>query len=72
MSGCAVCVYDLYDESVVAYREEIEKVKRRLREMGVDERAWPVELRARAGSVVVDAFDQLGRELAAKRGQSNS
>lgn len=77
MSGCAVCVYDLYDEAVGSYRAEIEAVKKRLGEMGVDESSWPVALRAgeseaaegkRAGSIVVEAFEQLERELAAKRG----
>lgn len=71
-------MYDLYEEAMGTYREEMEGVKRRLREMRVDESSWPVEVRAsatsaaadgsRAGTVVVDAFEQLERELAAKRG----
>jgi hypothetical protein len=73
MSGCAVCVYDLYFEAMGSYREEMEGVKRRLGEMGVNGSEWPVALRAaeseaaegkRTGSVVVEAFEQLERELA--------
>lgn len=79
MSGCTVCVYDLYDEAMEQYREGIERVKVRLREMGVGEGEWPVALgagengreggqpeRVRA-SVVMDAFEQLERQLAEKR-----
>ena len=65
MSGCAVCVYDLYEEAVEMWREEMEGVKGRLKEMGVDESEWPVGLQTRQRrSVVQDAFKQLERELA--------
>lgn len=77
MSGCAVCVYDVYEEAVGRFREEVEGVKRRLGEMGVDAGEWPAELRGArdsaaaegtvAGTIVKDAFEQLERELAAKR-----
>ncbi len=56
MSGCAVCVYDLYEEAVEMWREG---VKGRLKEMGVDESEWPGTKQTRRTSVVQDAFDQL-------------
>ncbi|KAF8313381.1 hypothetical protein F5887DRAFT_908947 [Amanita rubescens] len=65
MSGCAVCVYDLYEEAVEMWKVEVEGVKGRLREMGVDESEWPVGLQTRQRkNVVQDAFEQLERELA--------
>ena len=81
MSGCAICVYDLYDEAMGRYREDIKHVKGRLRIMGVGENEWPSVLIGRGGSqggsdgertknpnvVVMDAFEQLEREIHAKK-----
>ncbi|KAF8324504.1 hypothetical protein F5887DRAFT_902722 [Amanita rubescens] len=65
MSGCAVCVYDLYEEAVEKWKVEVEGVKGRLKEMGVDESEWPVGLQTQQRkNVVQDAFEQLERELA--------
>lgn len=66
MSGCAICVYDLYEEAVERWREEMEGVKKRLKDMGVDESEWPVG-KPRRKTVVQDAFEELERELASKR-----
>ena len=41
MSGCAVCVYDLYEESVDAYRDKMVAFRTKLGEMGVPEDEWP-------------------------------
>ncbi|KIL64722.1 hypothetical protein M378DRAFT_105741 [Amanita muscaria Koide BX008] len=82
MSGCAVCVYDLYEEAIERYRENIEEVKVKLRAMGAEEREWPGVLIGKsvghggkgkegedrnAKSVVMDAFEALERELQAKK-----
>ena len=64
MSGCAVCVYDLYEEAMGRYREEVAGVRERLRRMGVGEDEWPVCARQTAAA---DAFSELERQLAAKR-----
>ncbi|KAJ4485712.1 oxidoreductase-like protein [Lentinula aciculospora] len=45
MSGCAICVYDLYEDSLSAYREAIAKVTASLNSMGVPESDWPQSLR---------------------------
>ncbi|KAF8626747.1 hypothetical protein AX15_004710 [Amanita polypyramis BW_CC] len=70
MSGCAVCVYDLYEEAMERYREEMGMVEGRLRQMGVEGSGWPVGKDREGGtrqSVVLDAFGELERQLAAKR-----
>ncbi|KIK65557.1 hypothetical protein GYMLUDRAFT_159018 [Collybiopsis luxurians FD-317 M1] len=66
MSGCAVCVYDLYDESLVAYRDAVAKVKATLAGMGVPESEWPKALRsdnaggvARKNDITLSVFEQM-------------
>uniref|UniRef100_A0A0W0FLV6 Oxidoreductase-like domain-containing protein n=1 Tax=Moniliophthora roreri TaxID=221103 RepID=A0A0W0FLV6_MONRR len=71
MSGCAVCVYDLYDESLAAYRESMEKVKATLRKMGVPEEEWPISLapevkEKRRDNPTLSAFEEMERMLKLK------
>lgn len=69
MSGCAVCVYDLYDESLAAYRESIAKVTATLNSMGVPESEWPNGLKSKGvepkKDVTLTVFEQM--ELAMER-----
>ncbi|EIN08801.1 hypothetical protein PUNSTDRAFT_68000 [Punctularia strigosozonata HHB-11173 SS5] len=81
MSGCAICVYDLYDESLEAYNQSIAALQSTLRARGVAESEWPPEIPASNGkfndekisslvkNVALDAFEQLERALAAKNTQ---
>ncbi|KAL0564730.1 hypothetical protein V5O48_017308 [Marasmius crinis-equi] len=81
MSGCAVCVYDLYEESLTAYKDSVAKVKATLTSMGVPEQEWPGTLReagngnrtTRKADVTLSAFEEMERRLEAKRlGASSS
>ncbi|KAH9941198.1 uncharacterized protein BXZ73DRAFT_42238 [Epithele typhae] len=77
MSGCAVCVYDLYDEARTDYLNAVDKIRASLKDTGIPEDEWPAELRSRSqgGSgvpsakpnVALSAFEQLELALKAKR-----
>ena len=83
MSGCAVCVYDLYDESLRAYRESILALQTALTARRVSEKEWPSDIRApnnkatgselsipASRNVALDAFEEMERALAMKRAQA--
>ncbi|KAF5393769.1 hypothetical protein D9757_000262 [Collybiopsis confluens] len=69
MSGCAVCVYDLYEDSLVAYRDAVTKLQAMLNSMGVPEPEWPQDLRLkkleRKKDITLTVFEQM--ELDIKR-----
>ncbi|KAK1225584.1 hypothetical protein PQX77_011479 [Marasmius sp. AFHP31] len=73
MSGCAICVYDLYEESLTAYKDSVAKVKGTLTSMSVPESDWPSSLLEGANSiprkkdVTLSAFEEMERRLEAKR-----
>ncbi|KAL1695337.1 oxidoreductase-like protein, partial [Schizophyllum commune] len=76
MSGCAVCVYDLYEEALQAYKDSLTSIRAGLVQMGVPESQWPERLREKASKAAkverpVDisrnAFEEMERSLAAKR-----
>ena len=76
MSGCAVCVYDLYEESVGLYRQSLKNFREALITMDVPQSEWPLHTRyvvketpfARPpSSVSLSAFDELERRLQEKR-----
>ncbi|KAK7034670.1 hypothetical protein VNI00_012312 [Paramarasmius palmivorus] len=73
MSGCAVCVYDLYDESLQAYHESVVKLKATLTNMGVSEAEWPVGLRSgdekerKRDNPTMSAFEEMERLLREKK-----
>ncbi|KZV68333.1 hypothetical protein PENSPDRAFT_582524 [Peniophora sp. CONT] len=77
MSGCAVCVYDLYDESLQSYKESLQSIRASLTKMNVPESDWPADIRtvsapskpAREKSVTLSAFEEMERQLAEKRTQ---
>ncbi|KAK7463470.1 hypothetical protein VKT23_006819 [Stygiomarasmius scandens] len=74
MSGCAVCVYDLHDESLTLYKEAVAKLTATLTSMGVPENEWPASLRSsiadlgveRKRDVALSAFEEMERRLAEK------
>ncbi|KAJ7888326.1 hypothetical protein B0H14DRAFT_2337286 [Mycena olivaceomarginata] len=72
MSGCAVCVYDLYEESLAAYKESLAAFRMTLVSDGIPEESWPKSVRAgdtteRKKPVSLSAFEELERSLKAKR-----
>jgi hypothetical protein len=74
MSGCAICVYDLYEESLTKYRESIENIRASLTSLAIPQNEWPSSLLpgrfgsqlSKAASASESAFEALERALAAK------
>ncbi|KAI6142587.1 hypothetical protein BKA82DRAFT_1003407 [Pisolithus tinctorius] len=76
MSGCAVCVYDLYEESLDAYKESVATLKASLAALSIPESKWPPNIRAtttqssitmKQKDVVLSAFEEMERALKEKR-----
>ena len=77
MSGCAICVYDLYDEARTDYVQAIDKIRADLVHLNVPEHEWPSDIRsnpqddennsAPKATPVLNAFEQLELTLKAKR-----
>ncbi|KAJ7769454.1 oxidoreductase-like protein [Mycena metata] len=75
MSGCAVCVYDLYEESVAAYKESVAAFRSALTAAEVPEASWPDDVRAAGATgggrgqkaVSLSAFEELERSLKTKK-----
>jgi Oxidoreductase-like protein, N-terminal len=80
MSGCAVCVYDLYDESLQAYKHSVASLQRSLSALGIPLTDWPPSVRPpspqqqqqtrntpNANQVSLDAFEATELALKAKR-----
>lgn len=78
MSGCAVCVHDLYAEALEAHSHALAAIRSALSEKGVKEETWPVTLRAgaskggneKAKEATLSAFEQMELQLAARRAQT--
>jgi len=74
MSGCAVCVYDLYQESQNAYREAVGYLRTSLSAMHIPESEWPDSIRENARRTVMppqqnvslNAFEEMERRLKQK------
>ncbi|KAG1729507.1 uncharacterized protein EDB91DRAFT_1059958 [Suillus paluster] len=73
MSGCAICVYDLYEESLEAYKESIATLRSSLSALSIPESEWPVRVRtnipttAKRNEVILSAFEEMERQLKEKR-----
>lgn len=77
MSGCAICVYDLYDEALTQYREAVQTLRTSLAAMNVPEHEWPRSIRTNPQpdrpavptqkTVSVDAFEEMERQLREKK-----
>ncbi|KAJ2955553.1 hypothetical protein NUW54_g14729 [Trametes sanguinea] len=75
MSGCAVCVYDLYDEARNDYIQAVDNIRANLDKMGVPEDEWPPDLRRKQPppepsarpDVILSAFEQLEKQLREKK-----
>jgi hypothetical protein len=75
MSGCAVCVHDLYQESLDDYDASVAAVRASLADMKVPEDEWPQTIRPRAekgtsfaaSNPSLNAFREMERALKARR-----
>lgn len=73
MSGCAICVYDLYEESLEAYKESIVTLRSSLSALSIPESEWPDRVRtntpatAKRHDIVLNAFEEMERQLREKK-----
>jgi hypothetical protein len=72
MSGCAVCVHDLYQESLDDYNASVAAVRASLADMKVPEDEWPETIRPGAEKRTslppsLSAFQEMERALKARR-----
>jgi hypothetical protein len=81
MSGCAICVYDLYDSALKDFKFEVAKLRDALNALDIQETDWPNEIRAQEKqgtressgtmNVSLSAFELLEQRLAQKRAQTS-
>ena len=81
MSGCAVCVYDLYEEALAEYKDSVMTLRAALSARHIPETEWPAHIRTgkathtsptateRSKGAVLDAFEEMERALIEKRGK---
>ena len=77
MSGCAVCVYDLHEETLKTYKEAILSLRNSLSALNFPEDQWPPSVREQDSLVhdepdkrkemVRSAFEEMERALKLKR-----
>ncbi|KAL5476726.1 hypothetical protein ACEPAI_2912 [Sanghuangporus weigelae] len=76
MSGCAVCVHDLYAEALDAHESTLQSIRSALHDKGVAEETWPKQLRYGLSAEAIEgendnaslsAFEQMELQLAAKK-----
>ena len=72
MSGCAICVYDVYQESLDGYKTAMASVRASLTSMGVPMEQWPENIRLNSESktslpISLSTFEEMERELKARR-----
>ncbi|KAF9458398.1 oxidoreductase-like protein [Collybia nuda] len=76
MSGCAVCVYDLYEDSLDEYKEKLTALRASLSSSNIPEPEWPEGVRSTSSTggatkrkdIVLNAFEEMERALKEKRG----
>jgi hypothetical protein len=73
MSGCAICVHDLYQESLDEYNDSVVAVRASLTDMKIPEEEWPEavrpgsEKRMSVPASSLGAFQEMERALKARR-----
>jgi hypothetical protein len=75
MSGCAICVHDLYLDALATYDESVSSLRLSLSALNISESEWPSNIRTsgigskedRKSDVSIDAFVALERALREKR-----
>uniref|UniRef100_A0A8H7XP94 Oxidoreductase-like domain-containing protein n=1 Tax=Psilocybe cubensis TaxID=181762 RepID=A0A8H7XP94_PSICU len=79
MSGCAVCVYDLYEESLEAYHGAIAQLRDNLTAKNIPESDWPLHIRNKKLDIrvekrkdtILSAFEEMERNLQLKKQQAD-
>ncbi|KAI0264648.1 hypothetical protein BC834DRAFT_781961, partial [Gloeopeniophorella convolvens] len=73
MSGCAICVHDLYQDSLAAHAAALASVRASLASMDVPVAQWPARIRPDADTTAqpkartaLSAFEEFERALEAK------
>lgn len=69
MSGCAICVYDLYETARENYRDELSLFRATLIRKGVPENQWPQSTRT---SPVTERYNKVDVSLSAFRALEKS
>jgi len=75
MSGCAICVYDLYQDSLTTYNESIASLRSSLLALRIPESEWPFNVRTSSArvnlehnsNVSLNAFEELERAIKEKQ-----
>jgi len=75
MSGCAICVHDLYLDALAAYHESVSSLRSSLSGLDIPESEWPSNIRTsgveskeeRKFNVNMDVFLALERSLREKK-----
>jgi hypothetical protein len=75
MSGCIVCVYDLYEESLASYEDSITTLRESLGALGIPPDTWPVNVRPDVKkstpesrkAVIFNTFEEMERKLKEKK-----
>ncbi|KAF8951070.1 oxidoreductase-like protein [Flammula alnicola] len=77
MSGCAVCVYDLYEESLEAYNKAVAALRTSLSALHIPESEWPANIRPKETNsndrerkrkaTILSAFEEMERKLALRK-----
>jgi hypothetical protein len=78
MSGCAICVYDLYEDSMNTYNKSVVALRTSLEGLGIPESEWPPSIQSKsfqndvkrnrgANAVSLDAFEAMELALKTKR-----
>lgn len=75
MSGCAICVYDLYEDTLLTYQASLASLRTQLKSMGIPQSEWPSRVKPSLNSQVVqrpsntslDAFEAMEKALKVKQ-----
>ena len=77
MSGCAVCVYDLHEETMEAYKEVVLSLRNSLSALNIPVDEWPSSIRQQDSpepngpdkrkEMVLNTFEEMERALNLKR-----
>ncbi|KAG2151149.1 uncharacterized protein EDB93DRAFT_1139358 [Suillus bovinus] len=73
MSGCAICVYDIYEESLEAYKKSIVALRSSLSALSIPDSEWPDRVRTnppaaeKRQDVILNAFEEMERQLKEKK-----
>ena len=77
MSGCAICIYDIHEETMKAYKEAVLSLQNSLTALHIPMDEWPSSIRQQGSSepsgpdkrkeMVLNAFEEMERALKLKR-----